>query len=532
MYSNETKLKTLRLGGFQVFSETSEIPIAPITLLYGPNSAGKSAVHDALDLLRRFWTSLPADADADKWEFASAAVRRVALAKDWRRLDDRTFGEQPLVLDVELLVPRNKLIPPADIAVQFNMFELLNSGMETCDHDTVEAKLQFTPSIDATRTLISISVNGYSMLEYIEGESLCLNVQHSFFGSDSKLASQNWPAPLIMKGGWLCLTGLVVLNGHRQFDLGLVNKGILGGDEIAPISPRTWYEGLNYFQQIVGALLKRWSSAVADACTSRLVAASRTVPIDEELTYFFDDKLQGIEPSFRSLSRSRPEFEGVARSAALHLLQRAGSMQLSESELKDAEQVSVINRYLDNHLFTDRIFQIEAEVRRTMPVDEEPGVGAAEGPFIIRLRLRDAQGRRLSFTDVGSGVGYSLPVFCALACPSLAFIQQPELHLHPALQASMGDALIERVRQGGGVLFVETHSEHVLLRLLRRIRQTTDGRGGEFALLSTDISVVYVDPKPDGSSTVVRLPVTKSGEFTRKWPRGFFAERDEDLFGE
>lgn len=531
MYSNETKLKTLRLGGFQVFSETAEIPVAPITLLYGPNSAGKSAVHDALDLLRRFWTSLPADAEADTWEFGSAATRRVALAKDWRRLDDRRFEEQPLVVDLELLVPRHKLIEPR-IAAQFTMLELLNSGMNTSDHDVVEAKLQFSPSIDATRTLISISVNGNSMLEYVEGESLRLNVRHSFFGSDSTLASRSWPAPLKMKDGWLCLTGPVVLGGHRLFDWGLVSKGILGSDEIAPPSPSTWYEGLNDFQQLVGALLKVWSSAVADACTNRLVAASRTVPIDEELTYFFDGKLRGAEPSFKSFSHSRPEFEGVARSAALDLLRRAGSVHLSESELKDAEQVLVINRYLDNHLFTDRIFQIEAEVRRITPVKEESGVCAAEGPFIVRLRLRDAQGRRLSFTDVGSGVGYSLPVFCALACPSLAFIQQPELHLHPALQASMGDALIERVRQGGGVLFVETHSEHVLLRLLRRIRQTTDGRGGEFALLSTDISVVYVDPKPDGSSTIVRLPVTKSGEFTRKWPRGFFIERDEDLFDE
>ena len=65
MYSNETRLRTLRLGGFQVFLDTVEISVAPITLLYGPNSAGKSAVYDALDLLRRFWTTLPADADAN-----------------------------------------------------------------------------------------------------------------------------------------------------------------------------------------------------------------------------------------------------------------------------------------------------------------------------------------------------------------------------------------------------------------------------------------------------------------------------------
>lgn len=530
MNSNETKLKTLRLGGFQVFSEVTEIPVAPITLLYGPNSAGKSAVHDALDLLRRFWTTLPADADADTWAFASAATRRLALAKDWRRLDDSNFGAQPLVIDLVLLAHRNRLIP-ADVAIKFNMFELLNSGMGLNDYDVIEAKLRFSPSIDATRTFFSIGINGTLILEYIEGEILRLNSEHAFFGGDSELSSQNWPAPLTIKDGWLSLAGPIVLDGHRLFDWGLVSKGILGGDNVAPPSPRTWYESISYFQQVVGSLLKRWSSVIADACSNRLVAASRTVPTDEELTYFFDDRLRGPEPSYKSFSRARPEFEDVAKSAALDLLRRADARHLSEVELRQAEQVVVINHYLESHLFVDRIYQIEAELRRVTPVSAK-SVEAAAGPLIVRLRLYDAQGRRLSFTDVGSGVGYSLPVFCALATSGQVFIQQPELHLHPALQSSMGDALIERVRQGHGALFVETHSEHILLRLLRRIRQTTDGRGGELALSSSEISVVYVDPKPDGTSVVVPLPVTRSGEFTRKWPRGFFVERDEDLFDE
>lgn len=64
--------------------------------------------------------------------------------------------------------------------------------------------------------------------------------------------------------------------------------------------------------------------------------------------------------------------------------------------------------------------------------------------MILRLYLSDEQGRAFSFSDVGSGVGYVLPVVNAFCEPEkpLLVIQQPELHLHPALQSDLGDVLI------------------------------------------------------------------------------------------
>ena len=51
--SNESILE-LTLGGFQVFAEPVTFPLGPITLLFGPNSAGKSAIADALHVLSSF----------------------------------------------------------------------------------------------------------------------------------------------------------------------------------------------------------------------------------------------------------------------------------------------------------------------------------------------------------------------------------------------------------------------------------------------------------------------------------------------
>ena len=147
--------------------------------------------------------------------------------------------------------------------------------------------------------------------------------------------------------------------------------------------------------------------------------------------------------------------------------------------------------------------------------------------------LRDSEGRKLAFTDVGSGLGYVLPVIVAFWTKQQCFVQQPELHLHPALQASLGDAIIEATNNGRSLL-VETHSEHILLRILKRVRQTNSDplRAGAYRIDPSAISIIYCEPSPDGSTHAVSLKVTSEGEFIGRWPRGFFAERDGELFDE
>ena len=154
--------------------------------------------------------------------------------------------------------------------------------------------------------------------------------------------------------------------------------------------------------------------------------------------------------------------------------------------------------------------------------------------LIIQIYLRDENNIKLQFEDVGSGLGYVLPVLSALSSDSSweVFIQQPELHLHPALQAVMGDVLIDAsISQR---VLVETHSEHLLLRVLRRIRQTANGKilDERLSVSPDDVSILYFDRAKDGSTKVKRLRVSSDGEFMDRWPHGFFEERDQELFDE
>ena len=83
--------------------------------------------------------------------------------------------------------------------------------------------------------------------------------------------------------------------------------------------------------------------------------------------------------------------------------------------------------------------------------------------------------KSINIKDVGQGAAQVLPVVLqTLFAPTGAFIivEQPELHLHPEAQAILADLFISQIEQGQQFL-IETHSEHILLRLLLRIAKGT-----------------------------------------------------------
>jgi predicted ATPase len=96
-------------------------------------------------------------------------------------------------------------------------------------------------------------------------------------------------------------------------------------------------------------------------------------------------------------------------------------------------------------------------------------------------------------------------------------IEQPEVHLHPRLQSAVGDLLIDTVTSGRAQVLVETHSEHLVLRLLRRVR--------EGLLDPAALAVLYVEQDDAGAAFVRRLEVDADGDLVDGWPGGFFDER-------
>jgi predicted ATPase len=139
--------------------------------------------------------------------------------------------------------------------------------------------------------------------------------------------------------------------------------------------------------------------------------------------------------------------------------------------------------------------------------------------FEIRLK-HPYSNEEENLADVGFGCSQILPILVAgysRPSDSILIIEQPEIHLHPRAQAELGTFLYD-ISKRNLQLFVETHSEHLLLRLLSYV--------AEGKLTPDDINVFYVYAKKDTHKKCVKLmSIGNDGIFKEKWPEGFFPER-------
>lgn len=145
---------------------------------------------------------------------------------------------------------------------------------------------------------------------------------------------------------------------------------------------------------------------------------------------------------------------------------------------------------------------------------------------------------KLSVTsaDVGVGVSQVVPLLVAAhkVNQGLVACEQPELHIHPRIQVGLGDVLTQpagtRPFLTNPQYLIETHSEHLILRVLKRIRQTVDEElpEGFTQVKNTDVSILYLEPTEEGI-VVRRIRIDEEGEFIDRWPHGFFSERREEL---
>lgn len=157
-------------------------------------------------------------------------------------------------------------------------------------------------------------------------------------------------------------------------------------------------------------------------------------------------------------------------------------------------------------------------------------------PVKRRLTLvKPETNEEFSLHDVGVGLSQLIPVIATSLLPSSEFVcvEQPELHIHPAMQTVLGDLFASQIADRNCLFLIETHSEHLILRLLRRIRETYNYEPTPPltpSLTAKDLSVVYVETGEGGGVKLTPVKVSEDGEFETRWPKGFFDERAAELF--
>lgn len=148
--------------------------------------------------------------------------------------------------------------------------------------------------------------------------------------------------------------------------------------------------------------------------------------------------------------------------------------------------------------------------------------------YEVKVKIKGSD-RLVGLPDVGFGVSQVLPVIVQLFYApdnSVVFIEQPEIHLHPNAQALLADVILDAINMNENgqnrriQIIIETHSEHLLRRLQRRI--------AEEKASDEDIKA-YFAQNSKKYSKLSKLEVDKYGNILN-WPDGFFGDMENDMY--
>ncbi|MEK6286251.1 MAG: DUF3696 domain-containing protein [Acidobacteriota bacterium] len=190
--------------------------------------------------------------------------------------------------------------------------------------------------------------------------------------------------------------------------------------------------------------------------------------------------------------------------------------------LKSGRMVKKKRRYKP---IEERVLEWMQEMGLVYSFSLEP-VAPNRKDYEFRVK-RSKNGTEVQITDVGFGVSQILPVLvlCYYAPPySTILLEQPEIHLHPFVQASLADVLIDVVKERNVQVIVESHSEHLLRRLQRRIAENEVSDRG----IAQNLTALYFCKNDGGESRIEKLDVDEFGSI-RNWPSGFFGDEMAEL---
>ncbi|NPA77111.1 MAG: AAA family ATPase [Candidatus Diapherotrites archaeon] len=508
----DMSVEAFRMQNFMAFRDTDWIELRPITLLFGKNSSGKSVIGRALRLLKQ---SLESEVGSGPFVYAT---RQGVDVGDFRTIihtdPDNQDWHKPLVFAFRCQLEGNILDEVLERTNQQYQREGLPTIPAAKAQDQVEIWLQYEwneKREQAQLTELRVSYPTPSTEQY---------PPRTVFAAYFVVEEDSW---------WFDSD---ILHGHEK--------------DKNPVWADTQIETTRGFLPVLNAPQNAAKSNAASWNDLQLVGA-----LLRELREMIEQFLQQMD--YLGPLRPTPERLFVFDTQRIRDWQNSGLrgyLAYLQGEIDEAVTEET-NRWLQNvglchrsqptcyHKYGDRALVASIEIRES----EESGW------------------RNLA--DVGSGLSQVLPVIVqSLVADNgiTVWIEQPELHLHPSAQAALADMFIARaghvkqlmrIRKEQGApppspeeiqslkvrFLLETHSEHILLRLRRRIAETFAGMepGGvkneSIEVYPDDIAIYFVD-RTKGESSINLIKFDFLGNVIEQPEHfaGFFADDTRDVF--
>jgi predicted ATPase len=463
-------IKTLQLHNFKAFQDTGEIEIKPITVLAGPNSGGKSSILQSLLLLKQTLETEAPD---------------IVLNLDGRFLqfsgfDELTFAKPQLELcEVGYkiafetdMIPEDfgdiKSIPvQSELELSFRYREveagkrrvvLDRFNMVSPVHPVKKSGPRLTIAFHDIAKEYHIELVGDLIEEKLESHKLSL-----------KMAVRHF-LPTMPSSSYLLLDLKPEKGGEYRSTLMMLEL-----EFFAPL--RDLEEELKDHLKYIG-------------------------PLREEPRRAY---LHSGSPS--SEIGQRGEY-----AAQILWLEKDAKVQYLPGLYQEPKETTLLDAV--GHAFES--------LEITQPIDVKSQESIV---YQILFGLMGPEGaKQVTIADVGFGVSQLLPVVLIgvrSEASSLLLFEQPEIHLHPKLQANLADFFLRMALLGKRIV-VETHSDHFINRLRRRIAEDPTDE------LRDKVNILFVRPPHDGQgATIEAMKVDRYG-IIENWPPDFLPESADE----
>lgn len=443
-------LARLRIKNFKAWKDTGDVRLAPLTVLFGANSAGKSSLGHLLLALK---------------QTASSADRRRALHT----------GDESSLID-------------------------LGTFIESLHERDRKALLEF--SLDWSLQTNLVVTNPIDPSQEFVGDHLLLT---------STLAASETDQPVVRKleydlhttnGSTLCST--LTQSPEGKVQLQTKPYRLLHADG------RKWpLEAPEKFYRISDRSLARYKNA--DFLADFALEIERNL---SRLSYL--GPLRDHPRRTYGWSGNTPEDVGAKGEYAIACILAADAEKRKLNRGRK-QKTQPFGEFIAGWLVDLGVIE-SFKVHKT---------AAGRKDYEVRVKTRGGRAE-VALPDVGFGVSQVLPALVQpFYCPegSIVWMEQPEIHLHPQVQAELADVFISAVkayehgRSRKIQLIIETHSEHLLNRLQRRI--------AEGVIVPEEVAVYFAKPSSRGAE-LEELALNEYGDITN-WPDGFFGDEMSDL---